>query len=91
MRACGSDPGPLRPAIAALLGRFLPGLGPLAAAQAAFLFGCAQEGTFRALRDEKVLKRQWEISLRRRLQPGLLHEGHTHQVDRVGDRTAAGG
>jgi hypothetical protein len=38
-RVYGSDPQlPPRPAIAALLGRFLPGLGPLVATQAAFLF-----------------------------------------------------
>jgi hypothetical protein len=36
---CGSDP-PTPPAIAALLGRFLPRLGPLVATQAAFLFLC---------------------------------------------------
>ena len=36
-RVCGSDP-PAHPAIAALLGRFLPRLGPLVATQAAFLF-----------------------------------------------------
>jgi hypothetical protein len=33
-KVCGSDPHPV---IAALLGRFLPRLGPLAATQAAFL------------------------------------------------------
>jgi hypothetical protein len=36
---CGSDP-PTPPAIAALLGRFLPRLGLLVATQAAFLFLC---------------------------------------------------
>src|SRR6266404_2685885 len=38
-RVCGSTPQP-HPAIAALLGRFLPRLGPLVATQAAFLFVC---------------------------------------------------
>src|SRR5207245_6527250 len=43
-RVCGSDPqSPLRRAIAAHLGRFLPRLGPLVATQAAFLL-CATIG-----------------------------------------------
>jgi hypothetical protein len=37
---CGSAP----PAIAALLGRFLPRLGPLVATQVAFLFVCTPIG-----------------------------------------------
>src|SRR5258706_7067247 len=41
---CGSDPPQPHPAIAALLGRFLPRLGPLVATQAAFLFVCTPIG-----------------------------------------------
>jgi hypothetical protein len=45
---CGSDSQLPRLAIAALLGRFLPRLGPLVATQAAFLFVPSRPQQFRA-------------------------------------------